>query len=725
MESPATSRLPPATGAAADLADRVVASLASVIHAPAETLRMPLLCLLAEGHVLIEDVPGVGKTVLAKALARALELDFSRLQFTPDLLPSDVTGVNVYEQHTGAFRFRPGPVFANVLLVDEVNRASPKTQSALLEAMQESQVTVDGETYPLVRPFLVFATQNPVEYEGTYPLPEAQLDRFAVRMEIGYPPLLEEARMLAEQTGDAPLDALRAGRNPLRAPGRDRRRALGLRRGERQPLRRRGAPAHAFELAPGPRREPSLGHRAATAGKGPGARRAPGLRHTGRRPGAGRAGACTQAHPRSDCALVRSRCRRHRSGGADGHTGSRVSAGGAPGSRSIVALGLGALAVSWLFGAVAVAVVGVGLVLAGILARLWARYASGGVAVERSLPAGEIVEGDDLVLELRARRLSRLPLGAVSVRQPAGRLGTPELRLRHSEGVVVLPRAPRGRYVLERLLVSIEDPLGLERVSYATGDRREVLVRPRVPELDVLFSDAGARGTGGARALLRRPSGFELHAVREYQDGEPLRAVHWPSTARRARLMVKELDDAPRDDVVVVLDADPAGVTGEPGSSSFDAAVRAAGAIVRAHAARGRRAALVLTGVDADVVRIRSLDREWPLVLDALSSIEPRPGPPLAVALTDPGTPAARALELVVVTSFAEHAADALATLRHDGRRAALVLVDGPSFVGVVAGRPPASALRAVAAGVPVAVVQAGHDLRRALEGALAGRASA
>ncbi len=402
-----------------------------------------------------------------------------------------------------------------------------------------------------------------------------------------------------------------------------------------------------------------------------------------------------------------------------------MSAGGAPGSRSIVALGLGALAVSWLFGAVAVAVVGVGLVVAGILARLWARYASGGVAVERSLPAGEIVEGDDLVLELRARRLSRLPLGAVSVRQPAGRLGTPELRLRHSEGVVVLPRAPRGRYVLERLLVSIEDPLGLERVSYATGDRREVLVRPRVPELDVLFSDAGARGTGGARALLRRPSGFELHAVREYQDGEPLRAVHWPSTARRARLMVKELDDAPRDDVVVVLDADPAGVTGEPGSSSFDAAVRAAGAIVRAHAARGRRAALVLTGVDADVVRIRSLDREWPLVLDALSSIEPRPGPPLAVALMDPGTPAARALELVVVTSFAEHAADALATLRHDGRRAALVLVDGPSFVGVVADRPPASALRAVAAGVPVAVVQAGHDLRRALEGALAGRASA
>ena len=207
MESAAVHEPSPATSAA-DLADRVVAGLATVMHAPVETLRLPLLCLLAEGHVLVEDVPGVGKTVLAKALARTLDLRFSRLQFTPDLLPSDVTGVNVYDQQEGGFRFRPGPVFANVLLVDEINRASPKTQSALLEAMQETQVTVDGETYPLDRPFLAIATQNPVEYEGTYPLPEAQLDRFAVRMSIGYPPLHEEARMLAEQTGVSPLDAL-------------------------------------------------------------------------------------------------------------------------------------------------------------------------------------------------------------------------------------------------------------------------------------------------------------------------------------------------------------------------------------------------------------------------------------------------------------------------------------------------------------------------------------
>jgi MoxR-like ATPase len=194
--------------AAADMAARVVGNLGSAVHASPETLRLPLLCLLAEGHVLVEDVPGVGKTVLAKALARSLDLTFHRVQFTPDLLPADVTGVNVFDRQSGAFRFRPGPVFANIVLVDEINRASPKTQSALLEAMQEGQVTVDGATHMLVRPFLVVATQNPVEYEGTYPLPEAQLDRFAVRMTIGYPALGEEARMLAEQTTEPPLDHL-------------------------------------------------------------------------------------------------------------------------------------------------------------------------------------------------------------------------------------------------------------------------------------------------------------------------------------------------------------------------------------------------------------------------------------------------------------------------------------------------------------------------------------
>jgi MoxR-like ATPase len=196
------------TVAAAETIRSIVDNLERVVHAPEETLRLCVLCLVSEGHLILEDFPGVGKTMLAKALARSLDVSFSRMQFTPDLLPSDVTGVNVFNQRSNEFEFRPGPVFANLLLVDEINRASPKTQAALLECMQEQQVTTDGVTSHLARPFMVMATQNPIEYEGTYPLPEAQLDRFTMRIAIGYPPLSEEAKMLTEQTAHPPLDAL-------------------------------------------------------------------------------------------------------------------------------------------------------------------------------------------------------------------------------------------------------------------------------------------------------------------------------------------------------------------------------------------------------------------------------------------------------------------------------------------------------------------------------------
>ena len=206
MSEPRSERVE--TTAAAETVRGLIDNLARVLHAPEETLRLCVLCLVSEGHMILEDFPGVGKTMLAKALARSLDVSFSRMQFTPDLLPSDVTGVNVFNQRSNEFEFKPGPVFANLLLVDEINRASPKTQAALLECMQEQQVTVDGVSYELGRPFMVMATQNPIEYEGTYPLPEAQLDRFTMRIAIGYPPLPEEAKMLTEQTADPPLEAL-------------------------------------------------------------------------------------------------------------------------------------------------------------------------------------------------------------------------------------------------------------------------------------------------------------------------------------------------------------------------------------------------------------------------------------------------------------------------------------------------------------------------------------
>jgi MoxR-like ATPase len=189
-----------ATGA---LARRVAASVAQAVEVRAEVLEHLLVAVLAEGHALIEDLPGVGKTTLARALARSLDLEFARIQCTADLLPADVVGTNVFNQRESRFEFRPGPIFANVVLVDEINRASPKTQSGLLECMQERRVTVDVHTHELARPFLVLATQNPIEYEGTYPLPEAQVDRFMIRLALGYPSAAGEADMLAlHEAGD-------------------------------------------------------------------------------------------------------------------------------------------------------------------------------------------------------------------------------------------------------------------------------------------------------------------------------------------------------------------------------------------------------------------------------------------------------------------------------------------------------------------------------------------
>ncbi|GJF32992.1 hypothetical protein KNE206_56920 [Kitasatospora sp. NE20-6] len=190
------------------VAERIRGSVESVIEGKPEAVRIALTVLLAEGHLLLEDVPGVGKTMLAKALARSVDCTVRRIQFTPDLLPSDVTGTNVFDQHQRDFEFRPGAIFAQIVVGDEINRASPKTQSAMLESMEERQVTIDGTTYELPSPFMVVATQNPVEMEGTYPLPEAQRDRFMARVSIGYPSADAEFAMLDVHAGANPLDDL-------------------------------------------------------------------------------------------------------------------------------------------------------------------------------------------------------------------------------------------------------------------------------------------------------------------------------------------------------------------------------------------------------------------------------------------------------------------------------------------------------------------------------------
>ncbi len=193
-----------------DFCERLVGNLEKVIIGKRQSIELIVVGLLCQGHVLIEDVPGVGKTMLARSLARSLDCAFNRIQFTPDMLPSDVTGVSIFNQKKNNFEFRPGPIIGQIILADEINRATPKTQAALLEAMEERQVTVDGETHILPKPFMVLATQNPIEYEGTFPLPEAQLDRFLLRLRLGYPSMSDEVRILDDQQIRHPLETLKS-----------------------------------------------------------------------------------------------------------------------------------------------------------------------------------------------------------------------------------------------------------------------------------------------------------------------------------------------------------------------------------------------------------------------------------------------------------------------------------------------------------------------------------
>ena len=235
---------------AAEICARIGAAMQQVIVGKPDVVRLTLVTLLAEGHLLVEDVPGVGKTSLAKALARAIDCSVSRVQFTPDLTPVDITGVSIYNRQTTEFEFRPGPVFANVVIADEINRASPKTQSALLECMAEHQVTVDGTTYQLASPFMVIATQNPIEMDGTYPLPEAQRDRFTARVSVGYPDLAAELAIIDEHAAGDPLDALR--------PVTDAQQLRGVVEAVRRVLVRPEVRRYAVELASATRRHPDL-----------------------------------------------------------------------------------------------------------------------------------------------------------------------------------------------------------------------------------------------------------------------------------------------------------------------------------------------------------------------------------------------------------------------------------------------------------------------------------
>jgi uncharacterized protein (DUF58 family) len=393
-------------------------------------------------------------------------------------------------------------------------------------------------------------------------------------------------------------------------------------------------------------------------------------------------------------------------------------------SGPLLAVGGLTLVVAWLTGSHPLGVVGAGVMLAGLGARLWASALRGRVALERSVGRHRHVEGEDVVLRYRLDRASRVPAGAVRVVERGGRLGRHETRLRRGRGETLLRAVPRGRHIFDEVEIVLDDPLGLQEAVLRLPAGDPVVVVPRVVELERIFSESGRHGSAGRRLLLRRASGYDLHSVREYEQGEPLRSVHWPTTARLGRLMVRELEDAPRDDIVVLLDCDAEAVAGPVGDSSFDAQVRAAGSLLRAHAAQGKRASLVLGTAGMPLVRVASLEGDWEVALDALAAVEPV-GRSLSEVLADERGPAARAAELVVVTARLDpRTADRLAA-RGAGRRVSVVWVDGPSFAGRTRAVAEPVLVRLATAGVPVAVVRRGDDLERALEGESSRRASA
>jgi uncharacterized protein (DUF58 family) len=393
--------------------------------------------------------------------------------------------------------------------------------------------------------------------------------------------------------------------------------------------------------------------------------------------------------------------------------------------RAVLALGILCWIVAIVFGSPALYPVAAGLVLVVPLAVAWVRITLRQPQVSRRWQNDGLIERDDVRIELVLRREPGVPLPNVVAHEQVGRLAEEEVELRaHGRGShwgsYRLRDVPRGRHRFRPVRLAIADPFGLAEAGLAVDERQALVVYPRLVELERLFFDGGAGPEHGRRLLLRRPVGFDLHSVRDYQQGESLRRVHWPSTARRGALMVKELEDSPRDEVAVLLDGDPTAVVGSSPESSFDVAVRVAGSILHAQVRRGRRCVLVLNTAGREAQTVSSEGPEWQRALELLAAAEPDARGPAAALLRSADGPAARSLELVVVTSRVERPlVDRLLERAVSRRSVALVHIEPQSFAAG-ARRPEPALLRLQAAGVPVAVVRQGDDLAAVLNGARA-----
>ena len=389
--------------------------------------------------------------------------------------------------------------------------------------------------------------------------------------------------------------------------------------------------------------------------------------------------------------------------------------------RGTGALAACVLAGAWLVGSTAVALMGVGLALAAVAVGVWRRLVARGLSVERMPLDGAAVEGEPLTVEADVHGRRRL-CGSLVWEESLGDVGRRAAQV-SSEGRarLVFDAVPRGRYRLDGGRLVASDPLGLGRAVIEVGTVSFVAVRPRVPELHSLFTDTGTWGDGGRRALVRRASGLEPHGVREYVEGEPLRAVHWPTSARRGELMVRELEDAPRESIAVVLDVDAGSVSGTRGDSSLDDAVRATAGLVRAHALRSRHVLLVVAAPQPVLQPVRGVGPDWELALDALAAAEPARGTALR-DLIAPQSVVGSVPELVVVTGRPEAVVDALAARAAVGRSSALVAVDAPTYAGRAPTRTSPALLRLAGAGVALAILRHRTSLPEAL-GSLRARA--
>ncbi len=391
--------------------------------------------------------------------------------------------------------------------------------------------------------------------------------------------------------------------------------------------------------------------------------------------------------------------------------------------RFTLALGVGTYAAAWAFGAQVLYAPAVGLLLAVGVALIWTNALARPLRLHRHIDRNRPIEGEDVEVRVELEADGGVLPATAMLREPAGKLGERDVLVlrdgRFLRAVYRLSGVPRGRYRFTDAQAVVEDPFGLARRVQPLEDSAPLLVYPRLARLNILFAESGLRSQGGGRILLRRPAGFELHSVREYQSGESLRRVHWPSTARRQQLMVKELEDSPRDEIVVVLDAQAGRGAGEALDSSFDAQVRAAGSILWAHARRGRQARIVVTsGTEGDAFAVRSYDRDWPQALEILAAAEQTGARPPENLLNDQAGAATHARDLAVVTSaLSRPLVEALVSRAASRQQVSVVYVDAPSFARRRRGDAgtDAAVLRLEAAGIPVAVLRRGD----ALEGVL------